>query len=106
MAKKSPQRRVPAKRKPSPVKRKARPDSAWIVFAQTRGQQPPRGTYYVRAGTEQEAKGKVREEYIRGDDLVLMIAGKLTANGLGILQRRFGSNDVLDAESINLFEGD
>jgi hypothetical protein len=70
------------------------------VTAQTIDEKPKYRTYYVEAPTEQEAIKKAKEKYI--GDQVLMIAGKLSSNGFGLLASRFGDDGVLDAESVNL----
>jgi hypothetical protein len=81
------------------AQRKA-PETGWIVTAQTLDEKPEYRTYYVKAPTEQETIKKVKERYI--GDQVLMIAGKLSSNGFGLLAPRFGDDGVLDAESVNL----
>jgi hypothetical protein len=103
MAKKTRPTRVHPKSKP---KRNAPIATGWIVVAQPHVQNPQHATYYVKAATEQEAKRKVKESYILEDDTVLMIAGKLTDNASGILEPRFGDDDILAADAVNLFEVD
>lgn len=103
MAKKTRPTRARPKSKP---KRKAPTDIGWIVVAQTQVQKPKHATYYVKAATEKDAKGKVQANYVLLDDPVLMIAAKLTDNGSGVLERRFGDDGILEADAVNLFETD
>jgi hypothetical protein len=72
----------------------------WIVVAQTTTTPRQTVTHYVRAGTEGEAKSKVQDHY--QGDRVMMIAGKLSPNGFGVLKDRFGDSDMLDAQSEDL----
>ena len=83
------------------AKAKTRPEAGWIVTAQTLDEKREYRTFYVKAPTAQEAINKVKETYYIADQ-VLMIAGKLTTDGFGLLARRFGDDVVLDAESVNL----